>query len=41
MPAGTVEDQDDDPLAAGPRLAREEGAGVLEELLVDAGRKMT
>ena len=40
MPAGAVEDEDDDPVAAGPRLAREEGEGVLEELLVDAGRKI-
>ena len=37
VPAGAVEDEDDDPVASGARLAGEEREGVLEELLVDAG----
>ena len=37
VPAGTVEDEEDDAVAAGPRLAGEEREGVGEELLVDAG----
>jgi hypothetical protein len=40
MPAGAVEDQDDDPVAAGAGLAGEERKRRLEELLVDAGRKI-
>lgn len=35
--AGSVEDEDDDPVASGARLAGEEREGVLEEILVDAG----
>ena len=37
VPAGAVEDEDDDPVASGTGLAGEEREGVLEELLVDAG----
>ncbi len=37
VPAGAVEDEDDDAVAAGARLAGEEREGVGEELLVDAG----
>ena len=37
VPAGAVEDENDDPVASGTGLAGEEREGVLEELLVDAG----
>lgn len=37
VPAGAVEDEDDDPVPPRPRLAGEEGEGVLEELLAGAG----
>jgi len=40
VPARTVEDEDDDPVAAGARLASEEREGVLKEVLVDAGREV-
>jgi hypothetical protein len=40
VPAGAVEDEEDDPVAPGARLAGEEGEGVGEELLVDAGREV-
>ena len=40
VPAGAVEDEDDDPVASGAGLAGEEREGVLEELLVDAGREV-
>jgi len=37
VPAGAVEDEEDDPVGAGARLAGEEREGLGEELLVDAG----
>ncbi len=40
MPAGAVEDENDDAVASGARLAGEEREGILEELLVDAGREV-
>lgn len=38
--SGAVEDEDDDPVAPGAGLAGEEGEGVLEEVLADAGREV-
>jgi hypothetical protein len=40
VPAGAVEHEDDDPVAPCAGLAGEEREGVLEELLVDAGREI-
>ena len=40
VPARAVEDEEDDPVAAGPGLAGEEREGVLEQRLVDAGREV-
>ena len=40
VPTGAVEDEEDDAVAPGARLAGEEREGVLEELLVDAGREI-
>jgi hypothetical protein len=40
VPAGAVEDEDDDPIAPGARLAGEEREGVLEQRLVDTGREV-
>jgi hypothetical protein len=38
--AGAVEDEDDDPVSPGAGLAREEGEGILEQFLADAGGKI-
>jgi hypothetical protein len=40
VPAGAVEDEQDDPVAPDARLAGEERERVLEQLLVDAGREV-
>jgi hypothetical protein len=40
VPAGAVKDEQDDPVAPCTRLAGEEREGVLEKLLVDAGREI-
>ena len=40
VPAGAVEDEQDDPVAPGAGLAGEEREGVLEQRLVDAGREV-
>ncbi len=40
MPAGAVEDEDDDPVASGTGLAGEERERGLEQFLVDAGREV-
>jgi hypothetical protein len=40
VPAGAVQDEDDDPVPTRPCLSGEEGESVLEELLVDAGREV-
>jgi hypothetical protein len=37
VPASAVKNEDDDPVRAGAGFAGEEGEGVLEERLVDAG----
>lgn len=40
VPARAVEHEEDDPVLPGSRLAGEEREGVLEEVLVDAGREI-
>jgi len=41
VPAGAVENEDDDPVAPCASLAGEEREGALEQVLVDPGPEMT